>query len=84
MDPNNAPNPDGWFDFTRWRGHHGWYHSRAQTGRIYFTTLEPFGSYLDQQLVGVPPEIEALILYQQLYDSTKTAAQNIPELNASS
>ncbi|HOY29739.1 MAG TPA: cell surface protein SprA, partial [Flavobacteriales bacterium] len=80
LDPNNAPNPDGWFDFIDGAATTGGT-IQAQTGRIYFTTLEPFGSYLDQQLVGVPPEIKRTIVYQQLYDSTKTAAQNIPELN---
>lgn len=80
LDPNNAPNPDGWFDFIDGAATTGGT-IHAQTGRIYFTTLEPFGSYLDQQLVGVPPEIKRTIVYQQLYDSTKTAAQNIPELN---
>lgn len=80
LDPNNAPNPDGWFDFIDGAATTGGT-IQAQTGRIYFTTLEPFGSYLDQQLVGVPEEIKRTIVYQQLYDSTKTAAQNIPELN---
>lgn len=80
LDPNNAPNPDGWFDFVDGAATTGGT-IQSQTGRIYFTTLEPFGSYLDQQLVGVAPEIKRTIVYQQLYDSTKTAAQNIPELN---
>lgn len=80
LDPNNAPNPDGWFDFIDGAATTGGT-IQTQNGRIYFTTLEPFGSYLDQQLVGVPPEIKRTIVYQQLYDSTKTAAQNIPELN---
>jgi cell surface protein SprA len=80
LDPNNAPNPDGMFDFVDGAATTGGT-MNAQTGRIYFTTLEPFGSYLDQQLVGVDPQIKRTIVYQQLYDSTKTAAQNIPELN---
>ncbi len=80
LDPNNAPNPDGWFDFIDGAATTGGT-IQAQTGRIYFTTVEPFGSYLDAQLVGVPAEIKRTIVYQQLYDSTKTAAQNIPELN---
>lgn len=80
LDPNNAPNPDGMFDFIDGAATTGGT-VHAQTGRIYFTTLEPFGSYLDQQLVGVDPQIKRTIVYQQLYDSTKTAAQNIPELN---
>ena len=87
LDPNNAPNPDGWFDFIDGAATAGGT-IQTQTGRIYFTTLEPFGSYLDRQLIGPdvnnpiqPPEIRKTIVYQQLYDSTKIAAQNQPELN---
>ena len=80
LDPNNAPNPDGWFDFIDGAASTGGT-IQSQSGRIYFTTLEPFGSFLDGQLVGVDPNIKRTIVYQQLYDSTKTAAQNIPELN---
>ncbi|HRH38151.1 MAG TPA: cell surface protein SprA, partial [Flavobacteriales bacterium] len=87
LDPNNAPNPDGWFDFIDGAATVGGT-IQTQSGRIYFTTLEPFGSYLDNRLIGpdgnnpiTPPEIRRTIVYQQLYDSTKIAAQNIPELN---
>lgn len=80
LDPNNAPNPDGWFDFIDGAATTGGT-IQTQSGRIFFPVLEPFGSYLDGQLVGVPPEIKRTIVFQQLYDSTKTAAQNIPELN---
>jgi cell surface protein SprA len=80
LDPNNAPNPDGVFDFIDGAATTGGT-INTQNGRIYFPVLEPFGSYLDAQLVGVPPEIKRTIVYQQLYDSTKTAAQNQPELN---
>jgi len=80
LDPNNAPNPDGWFDFIDGAASTGGT-IQSQTGRIYFPVLEPFGSYLDAQLVGVLPEIKRTIVFQQLYDSTKTAAMNIPELN---
>ncbi len=80
LDPNNAPNPDGVFDFIDGAATLGGT-INSQTGRIYFPVLEPFGSYLDAQLVGVPPEIKRTIVFQQLYDSTKTAAMNQPELN---
>ena len=80
LDPNNAPNPDGWFDFIDGAASTGGT-IQSQSGRVYFTVLEPFGSYLDAQLAGVPPEIKRTIVYQELYDSTKVAAQNIPELN---
>lgn len=87
LDPNNAPNPDGWFDFIDGAATQGGT-IQAQTGRLYFPVLEPFGSWLDRQLIGpnpsapVQPEnIRRTIVYQQLYDSTKIAAQNQPELN---
>lgn len=87
LDPNNAPNPDGWFDFIDGAATVGGT-IQSQTGRIYFPVLEPFGSYLDSRLVGPnpatpiqPPEVRKTIVYQPLYDSTKTAAQNLPELN---
>ena len=50
--------------------------------------LEPFGSYLDQQLIGPDPNnpiqplaIRETIVFQPLYDSTKVAAGNLPALN---
>ena len=87
LDPNNAPNPDGWFDFVDGAATTGGT-IMTQNGRIYFPVLEPFGSYLDQQLIGPDPNnpiqpeaIRRTIVYTPLYDSTKTAAQNLPALN---
>lgn len=87
LDPNNAPNPDGWFDFVDGAATGGGT-INAQTGRIYFPVLEPFGSFLDSQLIGddpnnpiQPDQIRRSIVFQQLYDSTRTAAQFLPSLN---
>ncbi len=83
LDPQNAPNPDGWFDFLDGAATLGGT-INTQNGRIFFPVLEPFGSYLDRRLLEDPTNTEQIrrnIVYQQLYDSTKTAAQNIPELN---
>ena len=87
LDPNNAPNPDGWFDFIDQAATIGGT-IQSQNGRVFFPVLEPFGSYLDQQLIGPdpnnpvqPPQVRETIVYQALYDSTKTAARNEPELN---
>src|SRR5690606_30984375 len=87
LDPNNAPNPDGWFDFIDGAATIGGT-IQSQNGRVFFPVLEPFGSYLDRQLIGPDPnnpiqpeQIRRTIVYQQLYDSTKTAAQFLPELN---
>jgi cell surface protein SprA len=87
LDPNNAPNPDGWFDFIDGAATMGGT-INSQNGRIFFPVLEPFGSFLDRQLTGPNPNdpinpevVRRNIVYQQLYDSTRIAAQNQPELN---
>lgn len=83
LDPQNAPNPDGWFDFIDGAATTGGT-INTQNGRIFFPVLEPFGSYLNGRLLENATNTDQIrrnIVYQQLYDSTKTAAQNIPELN---
>lgn len=83
LDPQNAPHPDGWFDFLDNAATLGGT-INSQNGRIFFPVLEPFGSYLDRRLLEDPANtalIRANIVYQILYDSTKTAAQNVPALN---
>ena len=56
----------------------------ARTGRVYFTTIEPFGKTLADKLAAesslTPFEIDK-IAFTELYDSTKTAAQQIPSKN---
>ena len=84
---NGKKTPDGVFDF----------YSNAETlggtintsnGRVYFTTVEPFGATLNQALIGDDPDNPATdslarlqVVYQPLYDSTKTKAQQFPGLN---
>ena len=55
-----------------------------KTGRIYFTTIEPFGTTLEKKLDAestlAPSQINDVV-FQELYDSTKTAAQQIPGKN---
>ena len=87
LDPNNAPNPDGWFDFIDQAATIGGT-INAQNGRVFFPVLEPFGSFLDNRMIGPDPNnpiqpdiVRKNIVYQALYDSTKTAARNQPELN---
>ena len=54
-----------------------------RNGRLYFSTIEPFGKTLDRKMAeqGIPQNVRESVVYQQLYDSTKIAAQQIPELN---
>ncbi len=81
LDPQNAPNPDGWFDFIDGAATTGGT-INSQNGRVYFPVLEPFGTTLDQALDPEQPlAIRQQIVFQVLYDSTKVAAQNQPELN---
>ncbi len=86
-DPNNNAFSDGVFDFMpiTFAGNKA---TSAGTinphnGRIYFTTVEPFGENLKQRLIeaGLDQQTIQSIVFQPLYDSTKTAAQQIPQLN---
>lgn len=86
-DPNNNPFADGVFDFIpiTFSGNKSSVGGtiNPQNGRIFFTTVEPFGKTLNDKLVaaGINPTVISTIVYQPLYDSTKTAAQQIPQLN---
>jgi cell surface protein SprA len=85
---NNALTPDGRFDYVAIQ----YDNNRAinggtidpKTGRVYFTTIEPFGTTLKKRLETestlAPSQIESIV-FQELYDSTKTAAQQIPGKN---
>ena len=54
-----------------------------RNGRLYFTTIEPFGKTIEQKMLneGISTSIIQKVAFTQLYDSTKTAAQQLPELN---
>ncbi len=87
LNQNNQPFSDGVFDFVpiSFNG------NRAESagtinrrnGRVYFTTVEPFGKTLADKLSaeGIPQLIIDQVAYTELYDSTKTAAQQIPSKN---
>ncbi|MDX1349427.1 MAG: cell surface protein SprA, partial [Putridiphycobacter sp.] len=57
----------------------------ARTGRIFFATVEPFGTTLREKMEAVESPLPSYILegivYQELYDSTRTAAQQLPDKN---
>jgi cell surface protein SprA len=73
LDKNNEAHPDGYFDFI------DGYTVDATNGRIYFPEVQPFGSYLASKIGD--PTIAKKYVYQELYDSTKTVAQQIAEKN---
>lgn len=73
LDSKNERYPDGFFDFVEG------YTVQPETGRIIFPTVEPFGSHLRQKINN--NTIADRFVYQELYDSTLTVAQQIAEKN---
>ena len=73
IDSNEGSNPDGFFDFIEG------YTILPQTGKIIFPVVEPFGSHLAQKIGN--PAIASQYLYQELYDSTLTVAQQFADKN---
>ena len=78
---------DGLFDFVPITANQGKIPNggtiNPRNGRLYFTTVEPFGKTLKQKMLneGISSTIIDKIAFTQLYDSTKTAAQQLPEIN---
>tara|TARA_B100000035_G_scaffold82447_1_gene69099 strand:+ start:39481 stop:46905 length:7425 start_codon:yes stop_codon:yes gene_type:complete len=78
---------DGLFDFVPITSNQGKIVNggtiNPRNGRLYFTTIEPFGKTLEQKMLGegISPTIIEKVAFTQLYDSTKTAAQQLPEIN---
>ena len=68
------PNGDGIFDFVEG------YTIISQNGKIIFPSVEPFGSYLAKKLNNDPALVKKYV-YQELYDSTLTTAQEFAEKN---
>lgn len=73
LDARNNAHPDGIFDFLEG------YTIKSENGRIFFPVVEPFGSHLRKRIKN--DAIADKYVYQQLYDSTKTVAQQIAEKN---
>lgn len=83
----NQPFSDGVFDYVPMTQNGNRFENggtiNARNGRIYFSTTEPFGEVLEQKLLeaNVPPLTVDRVAFKELYDSTKTAAQQIPSKN---
>ena len=76
LNAQNESHPDGYFDFVEG------YTVQASTGRVIFPTIEPFGSSLKEKLEKVvSPAIADKYVFQELYDTTQTAARQIAEKN---
>ena len=81
------PFSDGVFDFVpiQFNGNRAESAGTINTrnGRVYFSTIEPFGQTLADKLqaAGLPPILINQVAFTELYDSTQTAAQQIPSKN---
>jgi cell surface protein SprA len=80
LNSNRDPYPDGLFDYIPGIT------INPSNGRVFFPVLEPFGSALEEiireNISG--EDVETLVdkyVFQELYDSTKTRAQQIAEKN---
>ncbi len=78
LDQQMNPPHDGIFDFIDNAPTQGGTIS-TKNGRVYFTVLEPFGSYLRQKIGD--KSLADRYCYDSLYTLTKTGAQQYPEKN---
>ncbi|MES2567992.1 MAG: cell surface protein SprA [Bacteroidota bacterium] len=73
---NGDPYSDGVYDFIKD------YTINPNNGRIYLSSKEPFGNNLRSKFSGSDdPTQYNKYIYQELYDSTRTVAQQLPEKN---
>lgn len=76
LDQQNNKQPDGYFDFLEGVT------IDSRNGRIIFPQLQPFGADLAKQFNPAETDLIKRYVYQPLYDSTKTIAQQFfPQLN---
>jgi cell surface protein SprA len=72
------PYPDGQYDYINNIT------IRPSNGRVIFPVREPFGSHLRKKMIGGNPDFEEVAeqyVFQELYDSTQSTAQQIAEKN---
>jgi len=77
---NPMPGGDGLFDFIDGAALNGGT-IQASNGRIFFTSLEPFGSYIRDSIFPNDPEWANFYAYDSLYTLTKTGAEQYPDKN---
>ncbi|PLX08098.1 MAG: cell surface protein SprA [Marinilabiliales bacterium] len=77
---NPIPGGDGVFDFIDNAATTGGTF-QSNNGRLFFTHLEPFGSYLRDSVFQNEPELANRYAYDSLYTMTKTAAEQFPDKN---
>ncbi len=77
---NPIPGGDGMFDFIDGATINGGT-IQASNGRIFFTKLEPFGSYIRDSIFPDNPEYANMYAYDSLYTMTKSGAEQFPDKN---
>lgn len=77
LNQNNDPGADGVFDFIPNLT------IKASNGRVYLPSTEPFGAHLRSKFAefGLSSSLADQYAFDALYDSTKTAASQVAELN---
>ena len=75
LDNNNKVHPNGVFDFVE-----GY---TVSNGRVFFPTVEPFGTTLKNFLIsrGVSAQLAEKYAFQELYESTRTTAKQMTDKN---
>lgn len=75
LDNNLKAHPNGYFDYVE-----GY---TVSNGRVFFPTVEPFGSTLENFLIrrGVDKNTAAKYTFHELYDTTRTAALQMTDKN---
>ncbi|WP_165779191.1 T9SS outer membrane translocon Sov/SprA [Brumimicrobium salinarum] len=86
LNQNNRAQKDGVFDFMpiTFDGNRATNGGTINTrnGRIYFSTIEPFGETVREEVLkDNTPQIANNVAFSELYDSTKIAAQQVPKKN---
>jgi cell surface protein SprA len=77
---NPIPGGDGFFDFIDGAATRGGTF-QASNGRLFFTVLEPFGSYIHDSVFTNNPDLANKYAYDSLYSLTKTGAEQYPDKN---
>lgn len=77
---NPVPGGDGVFDFMDGAATKGGTF-QSNNGRLFFTHLEPFGSFIRDSIFPNDPELANRYAYDSLYTMTKTAAEQFPDKN---
>lgn len=77
---NPIPGGDGIFDYIDGAARNGGTF-QGSNGRLFFTALEPFGSYIRDSVFPNNPEWADQYAFDSLYTETKAAAEQYPDRN---